>query len=191
MNRAAVAAIGLIGYGLVMGYGGYRWGDAAGNARLAAYKDAQVQSYMDARRAHDARLAQAQKAADGVVLALNRALGEKSKKLSEVEHALRKVARGHVCFESDALRVLEQAPGVGISGAGMPPAPGPALDAGAGAASHAHTAEAQPGAGAVATDEDVAAWVVQAGAAFEACRLQANALIQWHKETGEPHGIAN
>ena len=80
----------------------------------------------------------------------------------EKRDAIQKVTTGRPCFGEPALRLLNGAPGLHVIGlrdaTGSPAAEG----------------------GAVATDTDIAQWVVDAGAQYEVCRTRLDALIDWH-----------
>ena len=81
---------------------------------------------------------------------------------TEKLHALSQATTGRPCLNAPTLRLLDQAPGLSVSG--LPPA-----TSGTAAAS-------EP----VSTDTDIAQWAADAGARFEVCRTRLDALIGWH-----------
>lgn len=81
---------------------------------------------------------------------------------TEARRAITQATTGKPCLNAPALRLLDSAPGLRI--AGLSPATGGAAAAG------------EP----VATDTNIAVWIVDAGAAFEGCRTRLDALIDWH-----------
>lgn len=100
-------------------------------------------------------------------------------------HALQTVATtGADCLRSDALRVLDGAPGLWVSSDSPPWASGAAASA---AAAHAAPA-ADPGLGApdrAASDRQVSAWILGAGAQYEECRARLDALITYVEADGD------
>jgi len=90
---------------------------------------------------------------------------------TEARRAIPQVTTGKPCLGPAALRVLDSAPGLDV--AGLSPATGGAAAEG----------------GPVATDADIAGWVVDAGAQYEVCRARFGALIDWYAAapTGELH----
>lgn len=84
---------------------------------------------------------------------------------TEKHDAIRQATTGKPCLNGPALRLLNSAPGLGVRD--LPPASGSAVAAG------------EP----IATDTDIAVWIVDAGAQFEVCRARLDALIDWHTPT--------
>lgn len=80
-------------------------------------------------------------------------------------NALPTSTTGGPCLGGPALRLLDGAPGLHVSGL-VPTPPGGTAAAG----------------GAVATDTDVTGWTLDAGAQFETCRTRLDALIDWHTQ---------
>lgn len=87
---------------------------------------------------------------------------------TEKRNAIAKATTGKPCLNGAALRLLDGAPGLSVRD--LPPATGGAAAAG------------EP----VASDTDVAVWIVDAGAAFEVCRARLDALIDWTPSTPTP-----
>lgn len=102
-------------------------------------------------------------------------------------HALQTTATtGADCLRSDALRVLDGAPGLWVS-TDTPPAWAPGATAGT-AAAHA-AAAADPGLGApgrTASDRQVSAWILTAGLQYEECRARLDALITYVEADDTP-----
>lgn len=146
---------------------------AAAQASIAAL-DAQLRHERTLRAAAD--LAQAQ---------LTDQLRHLRDSTEDRRHALQTVATtGRDCLRSDALRVLDGAPGLWVSSDSPPWASGPAASA---AAAHAPAA-ADPGVGApgrVASDRQVSAWILGAGAQYEECRARLDALITYVEADGD------
>jgi prophage endopeptidase len=94
----------------------------------------------------------------------------------EKRDALHQVTTGRTCLDGPALRLLNSAPGLRVSG--LAPATSGALTAG-GAAAAAADIQAT-----VSTDTDIAGWAIDAGAQYEICRARLDALIDWHAATG-------
>jgi len=94
------------------------------------------------------------------------ALQSKSKELS---NALLKTTSGRTCLAADTVRLLNDSAGAASPPGGMPPPAG------------------QPAAadGAVATDTDVAGWVVNARQQYDTCRGRLDRLIDFETAEGE------
>lgn len=93
----------------------------------------------------------------------------------EKRDAIHKVTTGRACLGGPALRLLNSAPGLTVSG--ITQATGSAPAAGAAAAPNTDN-----GTDIVSTDTDMAIWAVDAGAQYEVCRARLDALIDWHLE---------
>lgn len=87
----------------------------------------------------------------------------------EKRDALNKVTTGRTCLGEPALRLLNSAPGLQVSGLA------PAVSSPAAA-----DATAAPNTNIVSTDTDIATWAVDAGAQYGVCRARLDALIDWH-----------
>ena len=85
---------------------------------------------------------------------------------------------GGPCLGAAALRLLDGAPGLSVSG--LPAAPGGAAATGGAVATHADDG------GVFASDRDVTGWALDAGARYESCRERLDALIDWHLEKKTP-----
>lgn len=83
----------------------------------------------------------------------------------EKKHALKAATDGRACLSDRALRVLDGATGLTVSGLSELPTP---------------TGDAAAEGGTVATDSDLAQWALEAGSRFESCRERLDALIDWH-----------
>jgi hypothetical protein len=177
----AVAWIGALalGVGLVLGVAGGSWvAHAKDAAQIATLKlaaatlqsntlDAALQREQAARSAAD--LAQAQLAA--VLSAYDTVSQEKT-------HAIAHATTGSACLGDRALRVLDGATGLRL--AAVPgAASGPAADDGPAAADPGAPGdfEATSAYSLVATDTEVAGWMLTAGRMYETCRARLNALV--------------
>lgn len=80
---------------------------------------------------------------------------------TEKRDAIKQATTGKPCLNGATLRLLSSAPGLSVRD--LSPATGGAVAAG------------EP----VATDTDIAVWIVDAGAAYEVCRTRLDALIDW------------
>lgn len=97
----------------------------------------------------------------------------------EKRDAISKVTTGRTCLGEPALRLLNSAPGLRVSGLA------PAVS-GAAAAGAAPAPNTDDGANVVSTDTDIAAWAIDAGAQYEVCRARLDALIDWHLTPAQP-----
>ncbi|MEO8120067.1 MAG: hypothetical protein ABI606_12195 [Rhodoferax sp.] len=97
----------------------------------------------------------------------------------EKRDAVSKVTTGRACLGGPALRLLNSAPGLSVSGI----APAASSAAAADGAAAAHTDNDSDNA-LVSTDTDLAGWAIDAGAQYEICRARLGALIDWTE--GEP-----
>ena len=89
----------------------------------------------------------------------------------EKRNAISQVTTGRACLDSAALRLLNTAPGLSVSG--IPQTTGSVVAAGAAAATDTDIA------GVVSTDADIASWAIDAGSQYEVCRARLDALIDW------------
>lgn len=80
---------------------------------------------------------------------------------TEKRDAIAQATTGKPCLNGPALRLLNSAPGLSVRD--LPPAAGGAVAAG------------EP----IATDTDVAGWIIDTDAQFEVCRARLDALIGW------------
>ncbi|WP_338414753.1 hypothetical protein [uncultured Sphaerotilus sp.] len=149
---------------------------AAAQASLAAL-DAQLRHERTLRTAAD--LAQAQ---------LTDQLRHLRDSTEDRRHALQTVATtGRDCLRSDALRVLDGAPGLWVS-TDRPPAWATGATAGA-AAAHAPAAPdpgLHPAEGLTASDRQVGDWILTAGAQYHECRARLDALITYVEADNTP-----
>lgn len=100
---------------------------------------------------------------------LSAALARKEQQISQLQKdkrdAVKLATMGRPCLDGPALRLLGAAPGLRLGS--LPETSGSA------AATDA----------AVASDTDIAGWVIDAGAQYEQCRERLGALIDWHTPT--------
>lgn len=113
------------------------------------------------RQAKEA-LQEAQLRGDGLSRSLLATQQQIDQLKTEKLHAISQATIGRPCFNGPTLRLLDQAPGLSVSG--LPPA------------TSGVAATGEP----VSTDTDIARWAVDAGAQFEVCRARLDALIGWH-----------
>lgn len=118
-------------------------------------------------------LAAEQARGDALTTALVRALDEIDHLKKEAHRAIKTATSGRACLGGAALRVLERAPGITVV---------PAPTGGAAAADGAAASAADD----YATDTQTASWAIDAGAQYETCRAQLDALIDWHVEGKKP-----
>lgn len=165
-------------------WGGYTLGRAPLLVDLASLKQTHAEHQRLAQQAAAKRLQDAQTRSDTLSTALAQTLTQTATLRTEKTHALRLAAAGRVCLDGRALSVLNTAPGLSVAGYGVPTPGTGAVAAGATAGPDTHPAPAPAGAGdLIATDADIGAWAIGAGAQHEACRARLDALIDWH---GEP-----
>jgi len=93
----------------------------------------------------------------------------------EKHNAIAKVTTGRTCLSEPALRLLNSAPGLSVSG--LTPATGIAAAAGATVAPNTDINNV------VSTDADITGWAIDAGSQYEICRARLDALIDWHLKT--------
>ena len=124
----------------------------------------------EAARARDAARSQliayeaARARADRLTTELAEAREAARQKTEELQDALQRETAGRECLRGNALRLLNNAPGLRVS----------APTGGAVAADAAR----------VATDTDLARWATRAGEQYAECQRRLDALIRWHAETG-------
>lgn len=140
---------------------------AAAQDSVAAL-DTQLQHERTLRAASD--LAQAQ---------LNDQLQHLQANTEDRRHALQTVATtGRDCLRSDALRVLDGAPGLWVSSDTMPAwASGAAAGPAAAHAPAATDPGLHPAEGLTASDRQVGDWILTAGSQYQECRARLDALI--------------
>lgn len=190
-----VLAVWLPALALLLGAGAGAWGAwQVGRAPLlvdlAELRESHTESLRLSQQAAAKRLQDAQTRSDVLALQLGQTLTANNTLSQEKTHALRAAAAGRVCFSDRVLGVLHGSPGLRVSGFGGVPAPGSAAAAaGAAAATDPHPATPAGAPGLVATDADIGAWSIGAGALYEACRARLDALIDWHTTptTGAAH----
>lgn len=156
-----VTGIGLGGYG--------SW--LLGRAPLQVQLAKQATTYADEKNQlaqHAAKtLQEAQARGDALSAGLLNQQKQIDQLKTEKRDAIRQVTTGKPCLNGPALRLLSSAPGLSVRD--LSPATGSAIAAG------------EP----IATDTDIAFWIVDAGAQFEACRARLDALIDWYVQIGK------
>ena len=119
-----------------------------------------VQSEQAAKRALQT-LQEAQARGDALSAGLLTQQSQINQLKSEKRDAITSATTGKPCLATPALRLLHGAPGLRVAGL-----PAPASGA---------AAAGEP----IATDTDIAGWMVDAGASYEICRTRLDALIRW------------
>jgi len=166
-------------------WGGWTQGRAALRADIAELRTAHAEALRLTQQAAARRLQDAQQRSDTLSTALAETITKTTTLQQEKTHALRLAATGRVCLDARALGVLNTSPGLRVTGLDGVPTSQPGLAA-AGATlgpdtDHPSAApNAQGAPGLTATDTDIGAWAIGAGAAYEACRARLDALIDWH-----------
>jgi prophage endopeptidase len=155
MNRLLVALVAALAWSGAVFYAGYAAGDAQRNT---AWLKVQADYEHDAKQALQA----AQARGDALTTGLLNQQSQIDQLKTEKQHAIKVATTGRACLGADALRVLDKSPGITVSG----PAQAASSPAAAG----------EP----IATDTDIALWIVNAGASFEVCRARLDALIDWN-----------
>lgn len=155
---------------LVMAAGGYWAGDRnRNNAWLAQQAQAQIKVNAD--------LQAAQARGDRLSTALLASEHQINQQRGGLNHALTQATTGRPCLGGAALRLLNAAPGIAVSG--LPAPTGGTVATGGAIASDADSARTDT-ADIASTDTQVANWVADAGAAHAVCRARLDALIDWH-----------
>lgn len=101
---------------------------------------------------------------------------------TEIHYALNKSTAGRPCLNSPTLRLLNQAPGLVVSG--VPWATGGIAAAGGPLATD--TGDLDPYGRWYSTDTQVASWITDAGSSYRVCKARLDALIDWHLEKKTP-----
>jgi hypothetical protein len=167
-------------------WGGYTVGRAPLLVDLATLKQTHTESLRLTQQAAAKRLQDAQNRSDTLSTALAETITQTTTLQQEKTHALRLAATGRVCLSERALSVLNGSPGLSVAGLdAVPSTESAAAAADAAAASHSDPAHTPGAPGRVATDEDIGAWSIGAGAQYETCRARLDALIDWHTTTPE------
>lgn len=156
----------------------------------ADLREAHAESVRKAVTAAAQRVQTAQARSDTLGSRLAATLAANAQLTEEKTHALQSATSGRACLSGRALRVLNGAPGIRVTGAGVPAPLAGAAATGAAPAAPAHAPAAdgpQPQLPAAAdtpaieaTDTAVAVWIATAGQQHETCRERLNALIAWH-----------
>jgi hypothetical protein len=144
----------------------------------AALRERNADNSRLAAQASSARIQAAQARSDALTRSLSAAQAEAKQLAKEKAHAIRTATDGRACLSDRALRVLNGAPGLAVSGIDrLPPASGQPV-----------ATDAR-----VATDTDIGSWAITAAGQYEACRERLQSLIDWHTATEsdstahEPH----
>lgn len=158
-RRTAILLFLVFGLGLLAGL---NWSRASHRADLADLRASAAENQRLAARAASKRLQDAQDLGDALTQQLAVRDRQINTLIKERRDALRKVTSGRACLGTDALRVLDGAPGLRV--ANLPETTNSAADSD----------------GRAATDSDLAGWALEAGASYERCRSRLSALIDWH-----------
>lgn len=168
-------------------WGGHTVGRAPLLVDLATLKQDHTEALRLAQLAAAKRLQDAQQRSDTLSNALAETLTQTATLRTEKTHALRLAATGRVCLDARALGVLNTSPGLRVAGLdGVPPTQPGLAQAHATAGPDTHPQPGAPDAprttGLIATDADIGAWSIGAGAQYETCRARLDALINWHTQ---------
>lgn len=166
-----LALLALLAGGALGGWAGWSQGRAPLRTEIAELRQAHAEQARLASQASAQRLSLAQALGESLSAQLSAQLATNHQLTQEKTLALKAATSGRACLSQRALGLLHGAPGISVAPAPRMPAPQPTAAA-AGAP--------------VATDTDLAGWVLQAGAAHEACRARLNALIAWHQQPAQP-----
>ena len=167
-------------------WGGYTVGRAPLLVDLATLKQTHTESLRLTQQAAAKRLQDAQQRSDTLSTALAETITQTTTLQQEKTHDLHLAATGRVCLSERALSVLNGSPGLRVAGLdGVPTAQPGLVAAGATTGPDTHTANTPGTPGLIATDADIGAWSIGAGAAYETCRARLDALIDWHTTTPE------
>ena len=139
-------------------------GLAIGQWRVERVQAAYARETAALREAQIARVLEAHRRGDMLTDALARAREDAAQKTEELHHALARETAGRDCLAGNALRLLNNAPGLRVS---APTGVAAATDAAI-----------------TATDTDLARWATRAGEQYAECQRRLDALIRWHAETG-------
>jgi prophage endopeptidase len=143
-------------------WGGWSMGRAPLQVALSELRtERATQAAADAQAALQ-RLQEAQARGDALTAALEATRTQNNRLSQEKTRAFQNQSTGRACLSLDALRVLNDAPGLSVAGL---PAP---------------TSSAAAASEPVATDTDLGTWAIAAGAQYQACSNQLSALIDWH-----------
>lgn len=148
--------------------GAWLLGRAPLQVQLARQATAHAGSQTAAAQLAAAVLQGAQARGDALTVGLLNQQTQIDQLKTEKRDAIKQATTGRPCLNGPALRLLDGAPGLSVRD--LPPSTGGAAAAG------------EP----VASDTDVAVWIVDAGAAFEVCRARLDALIDWTPSTPNP-----
>ncbi|MGQ0711622.1 MAG: hypothetical protein ACT4NV_17960 [Rhodoferax sp.] len=148
------------------------WGALGFYAGDQHRNNAWLHEQASAQRAAKEALQAAQQRGDTLSRQLLAREGQIDQLKKEKAHAIALATTGRTCFSGPALRLLDQAPGLAISGLPAPASSSAAADGAAGA--DADDSERR------STDTQVAQWAADAAGQYEVCRARLNALIEWH-----------
>jgi prophage endopeptidase len=153
---------------------GYAWENRARKAEVAQIRAdiaaREAQAAEESRRRIDAAL----KAGDAAIAARDARIAALDATTRRLRYDLKTATTGRPCLSADARSVLQQSHAFGLK---LPTSPG-------GPASADATTAADPGEPAGdSTDTDIAGWILDAAALYEACRARIDALRQWDEMT--------
>lgn len=155
----------------VGGWAGWRQGRAPLQTEIADLKAGHAAQALLAQLASARRLREAQAQSDDLAAQLGSQIAANDQLTMEKTRAIQAATTGRACLSDRALGLLNGAPGITVASPSRVPPPQPGA--------------AAPGAP-VATDTDLAGWIVQAGNRFEVCRQRLDALIAWHTPSTTP-----
>lgn len=171
-----MSAVPAVLLAIAIGASAYWAGD---NNRNNAWLASQAQTAREA----SATLSAAQARGDRLSKALLHSEHQISQLRTEVHHALNKTTTGSPCLNGATLRLLNQAPGLAVSGvpwtASGAAAAGGSFAADTGDNTTPHSAWYST---TYSTDTQIASWIADAGSAYRICKARLDTLIDWHLE---------
>jgi prophage endopeptidase len=153
---------------------GYAWEHRARLAEVSQIRADIARREAAAAEESRRRIEAAQKAADQAIAARDARIADLDAITRRLRHDLKTATTGRPCLSADARSVLHQSPAFGLK---LPSTSG-------GPASADAAPAADPGEPASETsDTDIAGWILDAAALYEACRARIDALRQWDEVT--------
>lgn len=156
LSHAVVACVSAALYG--------EWLGARYEARIATTATTHATEKQHAAEAATLQLTTAQTRGDALTTALLAAEAARATLLQEKRHAVAQNTTGRPCLGEPALRLLNSAPGLYVSGL---PSPTTAASSAAAAGER------------IATDTDITGWAIDAGAQYGVCKDRLDALIDF------------
>jgi hypothetical protein len=149
-------------------WGGWVMGRAPLHVALSQLRtERATQAAADVEAAYK-RFQDAQARGHALIARLDATRTQNNRLSQEKTRAFQNQSTGRACLSLDALRLLNDAPGLSV--AGLP----------------ATTSSAATASEPVATDTDLGTWAIAAGAQYQACSHQLSALIDWHGPPAPP-----